>query len=93
MAAMPMVGAGHQANLAGHDDSRVERAFCQAACHDLGSAVVSSTSNAASFPHAALIQRLVLVLQAQPEQAALPIGRIDPPPPSKPPFLAARLLI
>ena len=90
---MSMEAAGHQAQMSSHDDGRAERAFCQAACHDLSAAAPARTTKGLGMDHAALIQRVVLVPQARPVLLTWQVQRIEPPPLFKPPFLAARLQV
>ena len=93
MATMP-AGMGVQLiQFAGADGMHVERAFCQAACDDLNAAIPGGLAKAKVTPHAALVQRVVLLLQTRPRPPARQALWIDSAPPSRPPFLAARLQV
>ncbi|GEM_PF-5506221 len=92
MASMPMQGASQLIALANPANRQVERAFCQAACNNLSAAIAASPTRNLVTPHAALVQRVVL-LQTLPRPPARQSLRIESPPPSKPPFLAARLQV
>ena len=93
MASMPMQGASQFIALANQANRQVERAFCQAACNNLGAAIAASPTRNLVTPHAALVQRAVLLLQTLPRPPARQSLRIESPPSSKPPFLAARLQV
>jgi hypothetical protein len=93
MAAMPMLGSVQPSYLVDQHDSQASRILCQATCQDLSTALVPTATKAPRFQHAALVQHVVLVLQPALSRVGLRTLRTDPPPPSKPPFLAVRLLI
>lgn len=93
MDSMSIGAAGQQAQVSSQDSARVERAFCQAACQDLNAAAPASTIKSFGIGPAALIQRVMLAPQVRPALLNWQIQRIEPPPPSRPSFLVARLQV
>ncbi|NNM64195.1 MAG: hypothetical protein HKL99_06225 [Burkholderiales bacterium] len=90
---MPMQAASQLIALANPVSRQVERAFCQAACNNLSATIAASPTRGLGTPQAALVQRVVLLVQTRPRPPARQALWIDSALPSRPPFLAARLQV
>ncbi len=93
MATLPAGMAAQHIQIAAHDGVQVQRAFCHAACDNLNASISVSQAKVPVAQHVALIERVALMLQTRPKPPARQSLRIESPPLSRPPFLAARLQV